>query len=404
VQWEDPSLRRPTPMIPEIAAHGMYALRAEAHFGECAALARAERYAELMEVAAELHELGRRSGSVVRQAEGLAWLGTAQLEIGSLERATATIDECLVLARALGSGRGPEMSTYARAVIHALQGEHAAAAERFESLRGRTAVAHVVALCLVQLGDLHAKQGRFGRSLACHREAVEARRAGLGERAAPASGWIYRELGAPREALELDLHALACCPDDEPQRRRSLSYSVAATHARVGDLTSALRALDSVELPEGMRASLLNRQPEWEARCELFAAAGRHAELTELAALWLRAAKAESAREGMLKAAVFLAESALEACDRDGAGAHLRAAFDAYQTHPIPLIGLRMFRLWERLALERGERAVAAQARDAALASFESIASTIEDPALRRSFGKNIAVPRSARVSCAIGT
>jgi tetratricopeptide (TPR) repeat protein len=404
VEWEDPSLRRPTAMIPDVAAHGVYALRAEAYFGECAALARAERYAELIEVAAELLEVGRRSGSVVRQTEGLAWLGTAQLEMGSLVRATATIEECLALSRALGSGRGSEMSTYARAVVHALQGELTAAAERFESLCGRTAVAHVVALCLVQLGDIYAKRGELARSLACHHEAVEVRRAGLGESAAAASGWIYRELGALREALELDLRALACCPDDEPQRRRFLSYSVATTHARLGDLASARRALDAVELPEGMGASLLNRQPEWEARCELSAAAARHAELTELAALWLRAAKAEHAREGALKAAVFLAESALEAGDRDGASAHLQAALDSYQTHPIPLVGLRIFRFWERLSLERGERAVAARARDAALASFEGIVSTIEDPTLRRSFCRSSAVPRSARVSPVFGT
>jgi Tfp pilus assembly protein PilF len=387
VEWEDPLLRRPAPMLLEGAERpGVQALRAEAYFGECAALARAERYPELLEVASELLELGRRTQNGRRQAEALAWLGVGHFELGDFEQARSVADACLDLARTVGSARAMEMSSLTRAQLHALKGELENAAENYEAIRHRTVLSAVAALCLRELGDLRCKQGHIRAAFAQHAEAVELARGALGNRAVPSMGWIYRELGAPGQALELDLQALACCPATDQPRRRVLLCSIAASHARLGDPARAQLVLKVVQWTEAAQKNLVNLQHDWLARCEIHLALEQHDLLFRLATSWRAAAQAHAAREGLLRASAFLARSAMASGDLGRAREQLEPALPLYQAHSMPLIGLPVLRYRQLVELQSGRRAAAEHARDAVEAIVERVASSIDDPALRRAF------------------
>jgi DNA-binding winged helix-turn-helix (wHTH) protein/tetratricopeptide (TPR) repeat protein len=386
VEWEDPLVQRPMAMLPDKSEVGVRVLRAEAYFGECVTLGRAERYPELAEVAAELLALGRRSGNQQREAEALAWLGCSQLELGELELAKATLDECLSLTRVPGYLRSLDLSSYARGVLHALQGEFEQAAEYFEAIRGRAVTFLGLTRCLTQLGDICAKQGHIRRALAQHREGLELFRASLGARATTDEGWIYRELGAPREGLELDLRALATLPVDDFSRRRALSYSVVASRARLMECEAARRTLGEIVVHDAIRNSPLNQHNEWLARCEIHAAAREYDELGRLGANWYRVAEAQKAREGMLKAQRFLGLAARGRGDLERARLHLQSALEVHERHPLPLFGVRAYRDLERIELERGERGAAERARRAGDMLFESIAASIEDAGLKLAF------------------
>ncbi|MFZ5893377.1 MAG: ATP-binding protein [Myxococcota bacterium] len=404
VEWEDPILQRPRAMLVDHDTGRVHVLRAEAYFGECAALSRAERYVELIEVARELLGLARETSNQRRHAEALAWLAAAQLELGQLTEAKPAIAQCLALSHEVGHARAFEMATYARATLHALEGELELAIADLEAVGQRTVLSHAAALCLAELGDLHAKQGRIQRALACHDEAAALRR-GAANQAAVDAGWIYRELGQPELALELDNAALASASAAEPRRQRALTCSMATCYVGLGDLESARRLLDAATLPKALQGSFVAMQYEWRARCELHLAAHEPEEVEAIAALWHRFAAAQTAREAMMQSLMYRACAALARGDSERAHEHVHAALAIHREKPQPLLALRLLRLCQRIESVRNDALAANRAARAADALFDALDASLGPCELRNAFRQSaLASPRfERRASPAMG-
>jgi DNA-binding winged helix-turn-helix (wHTH) protein/tetratricopeptide (TPR) repeat protein len=384
IEWEDPILQRPSAMLVDHDAGRAHVLRAEAYFGECAALSRAERYVELIEVARDLLTLARETCNERRHAEALAWLGAAQLELGQLTEAELAIEQCLALSTEVRHARALDLATYSRAALHALRGDLERAIADLEAVRQRTVLSHGAAMCLVELGDLRAKQGKIRRALACHEEASSLRRAARTP-ARVEAGWIYRELGHLERALELDRVALTATAG-EPRKQRELSYSLAASYARIGDLRRARTLLETTSSPNALRDSLVIMQREWLARCEIHLAAREYDHVEQIAGRWYALAAGQSARDAMMRSLAYRAAAAFGNAQLEAALHHTDAALTIHRQHPQPLLALQLWRLCQHIETARGDALAADKAARAADTLFHAIDATVDGDTLRRAF------------------
>nr|PZN29391.1 MAG: hypothetical protein DIU78_00375 [Pseudomonadota bacterium] len=394
--WEDPVLRRPTPVLPrQTMALGVPALHAEAQYGRSLVLHFADRPSDVLAASAELLALAERTGNHAWHAEALALSSVALLELGRLDQARGVIERCLSIARPLAHARAIDIAGVALAAIHVFAAELDPAEAMFREVEAQTHVSKVSARCLEGLGDVAARRGEVRKAFALHTEARRQR-----ERSGdmpPFDGWILRELGAFERAAERDLAAAERTRSRHARRSVELACSAACSLVRLGRSSHARSVLAGVVIPPGLEQSLVRMQPLWAARCELYAATSDLSALVSEAMRWRAAAEAVPARESRMHALYWLARAALDANERSAAREHLAQALELYETHPIPLFGVRLHRLAEHAALRSNDRRAAQRARSTGDALVAKIAATIDDPDLQRTFLREAAAPTAPR-------
>lgn len=387
--WSDVVMRRPAGIFPKQASGDIGSeLLAEALHCCCHADCTGGRSDGLLEHARALESLAAASRSEPRRAEALAWLGVHALLAGHAERARTQLDAALELARRLDHQRALRLALEHRAWLHRMQAELERAQAVYEELWRCVPDAATAAGVQGELGATLAARGQPSAALDAYARADRLR-----QRIDPGSpslhGWLWRELGQPSRARELDAAALARLRDTgEPLLRARLWASLASSACRLGERAAAAEALRQADalVPAERRECSWRMGPIWSARCEFAALARDAAPLQHLARCWLGSAHARADAEGVKHACRWLALALARSGEPERARGQLALGIEATTARPVPLVDWRCQALLVQLALRTGDEVAAERARDAAWACVEAIARGIDDEAEQRSF------------------
>jgi DNA-binding winged helix-turn-helix (wHTH) protein/tetratricopeptide (TPR) repeat protein len=387
--WSDALMQRPASIFPKgVSSDVCRELLAEALHCCCQAASADGRVSELEDHARALEQVAAASRSSPRRAEALAWLGAHALLAGRAQAARRWLDEALVLARSLGHERALRLALGDRAWLHLMQSELERAQLAYEELASITPAAATAAGALSQLGDTLARRGQPRAALEIYARADLLRR--RIEPGAPSlHGWLWRELGQPGRARELDARAVARLRErSEPALLARLLSSLATSACREGDENGAREALrDAAPLLTGAQQSCSWRMGSlWSAQCELAASVGDMAELLAIARRWLRSARARDDADGLKQASRWLAIGEARAGDVQQAKHQLSTAIEVAKTHPSPLVDWRVHALLAQLASRTGDIETEVQARMNARRLIAGVARAIEGADERRCF------------------
>jgi tetratricopeptide (TPR) repeat protein len=387
--WSDAVMQRPASIFPKGVSGDMcQELLAEALHCCCQAASAGGRIGELEDHARALEQVAAASRSPQRRAEALAWLGAHALLAGRAHAARRWLDEALALARSLGHDRAVRLALGERAWLHLMQAELERAQVAYEELASITPAAATAAGALSHLGDTLARRGQPRAALDIYARADLLRR--RIEPGAPSlHGWLWRELGQPRRARELDARAVASLRERcEPALLARLLSSLATSACREGDRDGARQALrDAEPLSSGAHQSCSWRMGSiWSAQCELAASVGDVAGLVAIARRWLRSARERDDADGVKQSRQWLAIGKAKTGELQEAKHQLSMAIEVVTTHPSPLVDWRVHALLAQLAERTGDVETAAQARVNARLLIAGIARGIECAEERRYF------------------
>ncbi len=396
-------------MLERARAAQLPAAECEALSGLCNAHFFEQRVIEMTARAREGLAAAERLGSPHQLAEARGRVAQALLMEGRLKQAARALDGVIEAARASGSLAALQMGLVYRGFVHYWQGE-------FRASESRMAEALVVCeergdgfevfAVRIFLGLARFNLGRVSEALREFREAEDLAVRNSDRfwhpRLVSQQGYVHRELAAFEKARELDTRALAL------SRQNPLPWTpevdaltnLAVDGVRSGDTEAAANLLATLE--DGTRTR------DWfpwmnELRLEA-AVTEHHAVRGAIEAVEVRASRLEAvarrvgARNYLCTAARLRALPALEGRgDVREAADRLKAAIRGLDAFPFPLETWKSHRILGLLRLRAGDDAGAGRCFAAAAKDIDTIASHVDDPALRQTFLTSSAVSEVLR-------
>jgi len=384
-------------MLEEARSVGSIESEMAALAGLCDALFFARRVDEMAGHARELLDVAVRTGHEGDAVEARGRLGQVLVCEGRVAEAIPLLDGVIDAARAGVLPVALQLGLTYRGLIHYWQTEFEAAealmGEAASIAANRSAFDFLAARMFV--GVSRIKLGRISEGLNEFLAAIAlARRNGDHfwlPRLVSQMGWAHREILAPARALEFDTEAHRLMKETGlPETPETDALLVLATDAvRLGDLEKASTLLAQLEeeTTDGQWFRWMDELRLKPVAAERWTAAGEWDRAREAADQLLGLARRHGARDYRCSAERVHAEVALATGEGvEPASRRLGQAVEELRRWPAPLEAWLAGRVLGRVRRHLGDEAGAAEAFREAAAAVRTIASGINDPALREGF------------------
>jgi tetratricopeptide (TPR) repeat protein len=352
---------------------------------------------EMAACATRALEVAERMGHRALWCEAKGQLAGSQIVVGRVAEAHALFEQSIPAARSLGHVPALLQGLTYSGVAHFLQSEYkeAVTAETEASrLATESRNAFFLALSLTYLGFSLANQGRISEALASMHEALAmARRNGnqiVLARAPNGVGWVHREIGNLRVAIEYDEACVetarrANANEAESNALINLVYDYAAA----GEDAKALAAMQSVDalydLEIWMRWRFFDIRQQ-AAGAEFWLAARNLDRAEEHARRLLANAQRYGVPKYIAIAHRLLGEIATVSGDANAAEEEFIQSLQPFAKNPAPLVEWRNHAAFGRLLLEKRRPAAAHDSFSRAAVVLQKIYESITEPELRSVF------------------
>jgi DNA-binding winged helix-turn-helix (wHTH) protein/tetratricopeptide (TPR) repeat protein len=359
---------------------------------------------EMAACATRALEVADRIGHRALWSEAKGQLAGSQIVIGRVAEAHVLFEQSIPAARSLGHVPALLQGLTYSGVAHFLQSEYGqAVSAEMEAARLATESrnAFFLALSLTYLGFSLANQGRISEALASLNEALAmAKRNGnqiVLARAPNGVGWVHREIGNLRMAIEYDEACVETARHAKANEAESNALiNLVYDYAAAGDDAKAVAAMQRVDalydLEVWMRWRFFDIRQQ-AAGAEFWLGARN----VDRAEDYARRLLANAQRYGVPKyiaiAHRVLGEIATVVGDANTAEEEFIQSLQPFEKNPAPLVEWRNHAAFGRLLLDSGRRPAAA--RDAfsrAATVLQQICGSITEPELRSAFLEEPAV------------
>ena len=354
--------------------------------------------AEMATCASQALEIADRIGHHALACEAKGQLAASHQVLGRVEQAHRLYDESIPAARSLSDVSALLQGLTYRGVAYFFRSEYEQAVSvetEAVELASKSRSSLYLALSRTYLGYSLANQGRISEALFSLNEAIALGRRNENRivlaRAPNGIGWIYREMGALRAAIEYDEGGVetarqAGATEAEANALINLVYDYFLT----GDAARAVKAIERVD--SLYDRELWNRWRFYEVRQQAASAECRLAQgeldrAREYAGTLLANAQRYFVPKYIAVAHRLLGEISAMEGDLAAAEAALLNSIASLADHPAPLVEWRIHAALGRLLQQSGKRpAAAAESFRRAAAVIRKVAQSIEDAELQAAF------------------
>jgi DNA-binding winged helix-turn-helix (wHTH) protein/tetratricopeptide (TPR) repeat protein len=354
--------------------------------------------AEMAACATRALEVAERMGHSALWSEAKGQHAASQIVIGRVAEAHALFEQSIPAARSLGHVPALLQGLTYSGVAHFLKSEYkeAVSAEmEASSLATESRNAFFLALSLTYLGFSLANQGRISEALGSMHEALAMARRNANQivlaRAPNGVGWVHREIGSLRVAIEYDEACVETARHAKANEAESNALiNLVYDYAAAGESTKALAAMQRVDalydLEIWMRWRFFDVRQQ-AAGAEFWLAAQNLDRAEEHARRLLANAQRYGVPKYIAIAHRLLGEIATVSGDANAAEDEFIRSLQPFEKNPAPLVEWRNHAAFGRLLLDSGRRPAAA--RDSfsrAAVVLQGIYRSIAEPKLRSVF------------------